>query len=270
VYYLLGNLTVARCHRRVPIVFLEGAISRESTVMTQILVIEDEVTIQENTREVLEAYGFEVIIADNGAMGIQVARSKMPDLILCDIMMPEVDGYGVLAALRQDVTTEMIPVIFLTAKATRTDQRQGMNLGADDYLTKPFTAEELLGAISSRLERQTRLTQKYVDERQRTKQLKQDALHHQQKLQESQQLESLKTELLQKLSQDLRDPLSSINMAIHLLRQANSEVEREQYLAILQKECAREIRLLNEIANLQELLTPENTQLLQRFKLLNR
>ncbi|MGI0487405.1 response regulator transcription factor [Pantanalinema rosaneae CENA516] len=237
--------------------------------MTQILVIEDEVTIQENTQEVLEAYGFEVITADNGAIGVQLARSQVPDLILCDIMMPELDGYGVLAALRQDAVTEMIPIIFLTAKASRADQRQGMNLGADDYLTKPFTAEELLGAISSRLERQTRLTQKYIDERQRTRQLKQESLQHQQKLQASQQLESLKTELLQKLSRDLRDPLSSINMAIHLLRQAKSETEREQYLEILQKECAREIQLLNEIANLQELLTPENTQLLQRFKLLN-
>lgn len=238
--------------------------------MTQILVIEDEIPIQENTREVLEAYGFEVTTADNGAIGVQLARSKVPDLILCDIMMPELDGYGVLAALRQEAVTEVIPVIFLTAKATRTDQRQGMDLGADDYLTKPFTAEELLGAISSRLERQARLTQKYTDERQRARQLKQEALQHQQKLQESQQLESLKTDLLHKLSQDLRDPLSSINMAIHLLKQANSEVEREQYLAILQQECAREIQLLNEITNLQELLTPENTQLLQRFKLLNR
>lgn len=236
--------------------------------MKRILVIEDEASIRENTEDILVASGFEVITASNGAIGLQFAKTKSPDLILCDIMMPEMDGYEVLQALRQDNTTEMIPMIFLTAKVSREEQRQGMNLGADDYLTKPFTVEDLLSAIATRLKRQEQLVLPYINERQQAKRLRQEAQQNQQKLQEIQQIETLKSELLQKLSQQLRDPLSNINMAIHLLKQAKTDAERDRYLKVLQDECAREIQLLNEVENLQKLLTPENTQLLQRFKLL--
>jgi CheY-like chemotaxis protein len=90
----------------------------------------------------------------NGLIGALWAREHLPDLIICDVMMPELDGYGVLAALRQDPATATIPFIFLTAKADKVDLRQGMELGADDYLTKPFTTEELLGAIASRFAKQ--------------------------------------------------------------------------------------------------------------------
>ena len=126
-------------------------------MLTKILLIEDEISVRENISDLLEAEGFETITAANGKVGIDLAISQVPDIILCDLMMPEVDGYGVLERLRQEMLTATIPFIFLTAKSTRTDIRKGMDLGADDYLTKPFTRAELLGAISSRLDKQMKM-----------------------------------------------------------------------------------------------------------------
>lgn len=127
--------------------------------MTTILVIEDEQPIRDTLQDVLELEGFDVLSAVNGLVGVQLAKQFYPDLIVCDIMMPELDGYGVLEALRQDTGTAGIPFIFLSAKADRSSLRQGMNLGADDYLTKPFTPQELLEALSSRLNKQAILIQ---------------------------------------------------------------------------------------------------------------
>lgn len=121
--------------------------------MTKILVIEDEQLVRENILDLLEAEGFEGVGAENGHVGITWAWDYKPDLIICDVMMPELDGYEVLKLLRKEPVTATIPVIFLTAKADKSDLRQGMQLGADDYLTKPFTSADLLGAISVRLER---------------------------------------------------------------------------------------------------------------------
>ncbi|MBW4572749.1 MAG: EAL domain-containing response regulator [Tolypothrix carrinoi HA7290-LM1] len=122
--------------------------------MTKILVIEDEKAVRENLLELLEAEDFQTVAAANGRIGLELASVENPDLILCDMMMPEIDGYGVLATLRQDPVTATIPFIFLTAKSSRSDFRHGMNLGADDYLTKPFTRAELLSAIGGRLNKQ--------------------------------------------------------------------------------------------------------------------
>jgi len=122
--------------------------------MTKILVIEDMQSLRENIVEALELLDFEALGAENGLVGVQFAQEHLPDLIICDIMMPELDGYGVLEALRQVPETATIPFIFLSAKADKTDIRQGMNKGADDYLTKPFTVEELRSAIAARLEKQ--------------------------------------------------------------------------------------------------------------------
>lgn len=129
--------------------------------MIKILVIEDEQSVRENILDLLEAEDFETVAAANGRVGINLALEKLPDLILCDMMMPEVDGYGVLTALRQEILTAAIPFIFLTAKSAKADFRQGMDMGADDYLTKPFTRAELLSAIMNRLERQATL-KKYL------------------------------------------------------------------------------------------------------------
>lgn len=236
--------------------------------MKKILVIEDEVQIRGNISEILELTGFEVITADDGQIGLQLAKIESPDLIICDVMMPQLDGFEVVDALRHDARTATIPVIFLTAKVERVDQRRGMNLGADDYLTKPFEPDELLSAIASRLQRQEVVTEQVTKERQRTRKLRYEVSQNQQKLQESQKQEEIKTDLLKKLAQDLRNPLSNINMAIQMLRHSNSEEDRDRYLTILQEECDREIRLLNEVEYLQSLLTPEHTELLQKYKII--
>jgi two-component system, sensor histidine kinase and response regulator len=128
-------------------------------VVNKILVIEDQSNVRENIVELLGAENFEVLAAEDGIEGVHLAQENSPDLILCDVMMPELDGYDVLNMLRQDPETAMIPFIFLTAKAATKDMRQGMNLGADDYLTKPFNRTELLQAISSRLSRQQTFAQ---------------------------------------------------------------------------------------------------------------
>lgn len=132
--------------------------------MPKILVIEDERAIRFNLIKLLSAEGFQAVSADNGNSGVDLARREKPDVIICDILMPNLDGYGVLKVLQQDPVTATIPFIFLTAKTDRADWRQAMTLGADDYLTKPFTRAELLEAITSRLQRQASLTQRHTVE----------------------------------------------------------------------------------------------------------
>lgn len=146
--------------------------------MKKILVIEDEEFVRENILELLDAEGFEVIGAVNGRLGIEMAKATRPDLILCDVMMPELDGYGVLTTLRQDSSIAAIPLILLTAKAAKTDFRQGMELGADDYLTKPFTRAELLGAIASRFKKQAAVQQHYNTELEKAKEQLNYLAHH--------------------------------------------------------------------------------------------
>jgi YesN/AraC family two-component response regulator len=121
--------------------------------MTKILVIEDETESREIFLDSIEEEGFNAISAENGRQGIEIAKEHLPDLIICDILMPGLDGYSVLNALRQNPSTALTPFIFLTAKATRTELRQGMELGADDYISKPSTIEELLGAIAAQLKK---------------------------------------------------------------------------------------------------------------------
>jgi CRP-like cAMP-binding protein/CheY-like chemotaxis protein len=119
--------------------------------MKKILLIEDNAEVRENTSEILELASYNVLVAPNGKAGVELAQKESPDLIICDIMMPELDGYGVLHILNMKPETAGIPFIFLTAKTEKTDIRKGMNLGADDYLTKPFDDTDLLNAIEARL-----------------------------------------------------------------------------------------------------------------------
>jgi CRP-like cAMP-binding protein/DNA-binding response OmpR family regulator len=129
--------------------------------MKTILIIEDNNDIRESTAEILELAGFAVHQGINGKQGVDLAYQHKPDLILCDIMMPELDGYGVLYLLSKNTDTASIPFIFLTAKAERVDFRKGMEMGADDYLTKPFDDIELLNAIESRLEKKRKQEEYY-------------------------------------------------------------------------------------------------------------
>jgi DNA-binding NarL/FixJ family response regulator len=121
--------------------------------MKRILVIEDEPEMRRNLLTILKLEKFQPLGAENGRIGLQMAKAERPDLILCDVMMPELDGYGVLQALRENPDTMTLPFIFLTAKGEKVDQRCGMNLGADDYLTKPIPRADLLNAITARLRR---------------------------------------------------------------------------------------------------------------------
>jgi len=135
--------------------------------MKKILVIDDDSAMTALTTRALRARGFQTLAAPNGVMGLEMAKQHLPDLIICDIQMPQLNGYETLAALRQDATTATIPFIFLTGMADRKQVRQGMGLGADDYLTKPFTVQELIGAVNTRLEKQgavQRLSEKKLEE----------------------------------------------------------------------------------------------------------
>lgn len=121
--------------------------------MKRILLIEDEPEMRRNLSTILKLEKFDVLSADNGRAGLKMAIQSKPDLILCDVMMPEMDGHGVLEGLRANSATMRIPFIFLTAKGEKADLRSGMNLGADDYLTKPVAKADLLNAINARLKR---------------------------------------------------------------------------------------------------------------------
>jgi DNA-binding NarL/FixJ family response regulator len=129
------------------------AATHKSSRLPRILVIEDEPQMLRNLQTILRAEGFEAVGVTGGLEGIARSAELRPDLILCDLMMPDLDGFGVLARVRANPVTAGIPFIFLTARGDRNDMRSGMNLGADDYLTKPVRAEDLLSAVRARLER---------------------------------------------------------------------------------------------------------------------
>jgi DNA-binding NarL/FixJ family response regulator len=121
--------------------------------MKKILIIEDETEMRRNIATLLRFHDYEAISAENGRVGVAAARANRPDLILCDVMMPELDGFGVLQELQADESLAPIPFIFLTAKGEKSDLRSGMNVGADDYLTKPVANQDLVQAIETRLRR---------------------------------------------------------------------------------------------------------------------
>ncbi|WP_179374827.1 response regulator [Winogradskyella wichelsiae] len=119
--------------------------------MKTVLLIEDDTVLRENTAELLELSNYSVLTAANGKLGVEMANTHLPDIIVCDIMMPILDGYGVLEELSKNSITKFIPFIFLSAKTERQDVRKGMDLGADDYITKPFSEDEIISAIESRI-----------------------------------------------------------------------------------------------------------------------
>jgi len=230
--------------------------------MKKILVIEDEPTVRANILELLEAEDFHALGAENGFIGALWAREHSPDLIICDVMMPELDGYEVLAVLRQEPVTATIPFIFLTAMADKTDLRQGMELGADDYLTKPFTPDELLGAIAARFAKQEVVMQQYTAEHQRAETL-------QQKVHEVQEHTVTKDDLLNQFQQELRNALPKLDMAMQILKTLPPGSQRDRCLEILRQTCTHEMVVLNELPNLQDFLTPENIDLLRQLNLVS-
>ena len=155
--------------------------------MATVLVIEDEAGIRENIQDLLEVEGFDVLTAADGDMGIKLAINRMPDIVISDIMMPGVDGYGVLESLKNHEATCTIPLVFLTAKQEMKDLRQGMVLGATDYLTKPFRNQELLEVVNTRLKMKNQIDDTY-----------------------SQSLNAIRNNLTQSLPHELRTPLAPI------------------------------------------------------------
>ena len=179
-------------------------------MMTKVLVIEDERYLLEDITELLQYTDFEVQGASNGSEGLAVAQEYPPDLIICDIMMPELDGYQVLEEIRANPMTANTPFIFLTAKADRDSMRQGMELGADDYLTKPFTSAELLTAISTRLKRQSQIA-----------------------VQSEQKLDNVKRQLTRMVTHELRTPLISINTVVDVISRQIGQLSQSEMQELL-------------------------------------
>ena len=227
--------------------------------MTKILVIEDETDVRNNLVELLELEDFDVASSENGLMGALWAQQYLPDLIICDVMMPEIDGYEVLAALREEASTATIPFVFLTAMADKANVRHGMELGADDYLTKPFTREELLGAVTTRLAKQQAVTQQYRAEYKRAEALKQ-------RVQELQQHIEIKDEVLQQLQQNLSSTVPKLNIAINILKNLAPGAQRDRCLTIIQTACAEEISMLNQLPY-SKIFTDELSELLRQCQI---
>ncbi|MBD1860709.1 MULTISPECIES: response regulator [Trichocoleus] len=177
--------------------------------MRKILVIEDEQPFREAVLELLEVEGFQAIGAENGQIGVRLAQENLPDLVLCDIQMPDIDGYSVLRELRQNSLTATLPFIFLTARGGRDELRQGMNLGADDYLIKPCTSAQLLNAIATRLNKQEALKQ-----------------------QAQTQLDDLRNNITVALPHELHTPLNGILGLSQVLIDEYQGIERGEILEI--------------------------------------
>ena len=232
--------------------------------MEKILIIENEDSLCSIISEMLAHENFDVIAAVNGKKGIELAQQEIPNLVICDVMMPELDGYGVLSILRQQPLTALIPFIFLTARCSKSDMRQAMELGADDYLTKPFNRAELLGAVISRLQKQSALMKQCY------KQKDLDICNLEKKYQKQNEFDGVKQEAFDNLIEQLRMSVAKINMAVYMMSSIKLETQRSRYWEILEKECYQEMNLLNQYSQLRSFLTPENVYLLRKYNLINK
>ena len=229
--------------------------------MEKILVIEDEPAVRESITDMLVAEDFQVLGAENGQLGVQLAQKEMPSLIICDIMMPLLNGYQVLAKLRKNPNTAIIPLIFLTAKVSQDDWRQGMELGADDYLIKPFTIDNLLKAVSTQLAKKNAISKYYSAEFECYKQTEE-------KLHKLKQFNETREDIFQHFFEELRQSVSKINLAACMLKCAASKAQKERYIEILKSECDRDASLLHDVAKLREIMTKDNVDILQQYNLL--
>ncbi|MBD2320415.1 MULTISPECIES: response regulator [Desertifilum] len=228
--------------------------------MVKILVIEDNSDLREEMLLFLEEKQIQAIGAEDGVVGFELAQEFQPDLILCDLMMPKRDGYETLRALRNHSSTVHIPVVFLTALSERANMRKAMENGADDYLTKPFTPDELLNTIAACLNKENHYQSLAKIERERA-----DALE--QEIQLLKEINSAKENLLNKLIQEMSDPLTTINLALEMVDEASTEARRRLYLKTLKKEFSHQVQLINQATDIRKLLTPENIHLLRYFNI---
>ena len=228
----------------------------------KILVIEDEKTTLHSIVQFLISEGFEASGASNGREGIEFAQANLPDLIICDILMPELDGYDVLTYLQQAPETSAIPFIFLTATTDSSSFRIGMEMGADDYLRKPVTSAELLSAIANRLDRQEITGSTYQSEIKPKPVL--SAADSQQILDYSEAQNSL----IEFLLNGIKPSINRLNQELASLKGRLSESQQAKYLNSLEGEFARLQSVVNQVSELNEILTPENTQILKQFDFL--
>ena len=184
-----------------------GKVTQLKKKTRKVLVIDDSAELRMIIQETLGLFGVEAMSAEDGASGIQMSREQIPDLIICDINMPGLDGYGTLKAMREHEATATIPFVFLSGSVDRVAIRKGMDLGADDYLTKPFTPKELMAAVNARLEKQ--------DEIQRIS---------------NQKLDELRGNLTLALPHELRTPLNGIMGLAHLMMDDYREMPPEEVL----------------------------------------
>lgn len=220
--------------------------------MVKVLVIEDEMEIRANLLELLALEGYDVMGADNGVTGLVGALEYKPDLILCDVMMPELDGYDVLAALRQEPNTALIPFIFLTALADKGDIRKGMELGSDDYLTKPFSCHEILSAVEARIKKQTVMVEQHGAQEAQLQELQQEVKLFRDALDTEQAV------LISDVRQMIKETVTKLNIANTILKTLPIGEERERSMALIQNVCASEIKMLTRIPNF-EYLSEEGT-----------
>jgi two-component system, sensor histidine kinase and response regulator len=209
----------------------------------QVLIIEDAAEIRGNIAEILRLDGFTVLEAGDGEAGLALVRSNPPNLILCDIIMPIVDGYDVLKQIRSEPQTAWIPFVFLTGKDSRSEQRQGMCLGADDYLAKPFRRHELLDILHSQLAKQAQRDQ-WCRQTCNAQQISQ-----QQALEAQLNVLQLREQETQAwvggITHDLRAPLTTIKVALELLQRAPEQADR--YFTIAHQACSQSDALIEEL-----------------------
>ncbi len=222
-----------------------------------ILVIEDERLTRNNLVNFLRSEGFETLSAENGQTGIQLAQEHLPDLIICDIMMPELDGYDVLTTLQHSPHTSIIPFIFLTVTADELGYQQSLDLGADDYLRKPITSEELRQAIATQL--QKRQTEQHSPF---------NAFNPPDRFAgqpfEQTDLIQAKDQLFNEICKTLLKRLSHLGQTIEQLQGMSSTPESRSLTQNLQEEFTRLLGFVNEVSVLHKVVTPENADVLLR------
>ncbi|MEB3228957.1 MAG: response regulator [Synechocystis sp.] len=236
--------------------------------MEKILVIEDESAVRDNIAEILELAQYEVITAADGVKGLELIRQQTPDLIICDVMMPQMDGFEVLETLQSDPDLAAIPLILLTAMADLQNLREGMDLGADDYLTKPFDLNELLISVSSRLRKRNFINQQIEKEKIHVKSLNNLVKTQIKTVYEIEKSLTIKDKFIAKLIEKHQGLIVELENTLANLRQHPQSSEYGNLLIPLETHLQQQKKLFDEAIAIQQLLNQSNVELLQSYGLL--
>lgn len=236
--------------------------------MEKILVIEDELGVRENLVEILQLAQYEVLVASNGIEGVELTRQHRPDLIICDVMMPQMDGFEVLETLQADPELATIPLIFLTAMADLQNLREGMDLGADDYLTKPFEINELLISINSRLRKRHYINQQIEREKIHAEELETLAQAKSKAAADVEKTLIIKDKFITKLIDKHQRLITALEETLAKLRQQVQTSNLEDALLPLEDHIQQQKKLMQEAIAIQTLLQQPNLDLLQDYDLI--